>query len=236
MTKYRQILEHVQTLAKEGDRLLSRVGKKKMSNSVGFAREYHHWYETAASFLGEISPDAKADFVRFYEGVSRSTMRDDPPIVLVLRDLGNTAMRSSLERKLSSQIGIIQAIPAMLDVRAFSLRQILSADLFTDELSTSRELLKTGHARAAGAVAAVVLERHLKLMCERHGIALGERETVGSLNAKLQEKYADPTEYRRVLWLNELRAQCDHVKEVEPTVGKVEEFIEAVAKFVSTVS
>lgn len=235
MVKYKQILEYAQALTKEGEQLLAGFARGKPSKARRqFSMQYHHWYEKAASFLGEFSPHAKEDFVHLYKGLSRGSIRQNPPIALALDDPNSEAMRSSLERKMSSQIGILQAIPKMLDVRAFSLRQVLSADLFADELSTGRELLRAGHIRAAGTIVGVVLERHLKLMRERRGIVLGERETVGSLNTKLQEKYVDPSEYRKVQWLSELRAQCGHVKDVEPTAEKVEEFVEAVSKFVST--
>lgn len=49
-----------------------------------------------------------------------------------------------------------------------------------------------------------------------------------------KKDYSDPSEYRRVQWLSELRAQCGHVKDVEPTVEKVEEFVGGVSKFIST--
>lgn len=235
MAKYKQILEYAQALAKEGEQLLAGFARGKPAKARRqFSMQYHHWYEKAASFLGEFSPHAKEDFVHLYKGLSRGSIRQNPPIALALDDLNSQAVRASIERKMSSQIGILQAVPKMLDVRAFSLRQILSADLFVDELSASRGLLEAGHARAAGAVAGVVLERHLKLMCERRGIVLGEKETIGSLNGRLQERYSDPSEYRRVQWLSELRVQCGHVKEVEPTVEKVEEFVEGVSKFIST--
>ncbi|MCI0722109.1 MAG: hypothetical protein L0338_24525 [Acidobacteria bacterium] len=234
MTKYQRLLEFAETLRKEGERILSALGRTGKQTPSPLPTDYHRWYHQAVAFLGEVSADAKRDFVRLYEGLSRSSIRQDPPIATALSDLTDAVLRAAFEQKLQSQIGILQAVPRMVEVRAFGLRQILSADLLADEMVGARELLTAGHTRAAGAVGAAILERHLKQMCGRYGVGLAERETVGTLNVKLQDKYADPSDYRKVQWLNDLRSQCVHVKDSEPTPEKVEEFLDGVAKFVST--
>ena len=56
-------------------------------------------------------------------------------------------------------------------LESLRIRQLAQADLFDSELDAAKELAKNKFTRAAGAVAAVVLERHLK-GCGNHEVTV----------------------------------------------------------------
>jgi hypothetical protein len=57
---------------------------------------------------------------------------------------------------------------------------------------------------------------------------------IGSINSKLRDRYGNPSDFSRVQWLANLRAEFDHDKGVEPSADKAREFIDSIATFVST--
>jgi len=69
----------------------------------------------------------------------------------------------------------------------FEIRQLVQADLFDSEIGAARELLENKFLRAAGAVAGVVLEKHLRQVCDDRGLKiLKKNPTLGDLNELLK--------------------------------------------------
>jgi hypothetical protein len=69
----------------------------------------------------------------------------------------------------------------------FDIKQIVQADLFDSELESAKELSKNKFYRAAGAVAGVVLEKHLSQAVENHNLSLNKKNrqltiTMNALN------------------------------------------------------
>jgi hypothetical protein len=136
-----------------------------------------------------------------------------------------------------SQIGFVRAIPSAIGSKALGLRGILARDLMDDELSAARHLLDNGYVREAGVIAGVVLERHLKLLCDKNTVTVGDKDTLGQLNDKLRKHYPDDSEYRRVQFLNEVRISCAHDKTaVPPDPNKVSQLLSGVQGFIATIT
>jgi len=57
---------------------------------------------------------------------------------------------------------MVKSIRKRFDSTLFDIRQLAQADMFDSELESAAELAKKRFHRAAGAVAGVVLEKHLK--------------------------------------------------------------------------
>lgn len=76
---------------------------------------------------------------------------------------------------LAQQVAIIQAIKRRFESSLFEIRQLVQADVFDSELDSARNLLKNGYMRAAGAVAGVVLEWHLKEVAAKHNVPKSEK-------------------------------------------------------------
>jgi hypothetical protein len=115
-------------------------------------------------------------------------------------------------------------------------RGLSRRDLLDDELATARELLKAKHLRAAGIVAGVVLERHLKRLITNHGVTFRKVPQIASLNDALKaaEVY-DVPQWRRIQHLADVRNLCGHDGEREPTKDEVNELISGVDKVTKTV-
>ena len=139
------------------------------------------------------------------------------------------------EKCFSSQVGFVRAIPRAIYSRSLGLRGLLSRDLMEDELAVARHLLSNGYVREAGVIAGVVLERHLKQLCDKYGVTISERDTLGQMNEKFKSHYPDLAEHRRVQFLGEIRASCAHDKQSMPTEEKVSQLITGTQGFIATV-
>lgn len=217
--------------------------QKEVDGIKQFAIVYQHWYSEALSLVKQLLPDRLADFIRLYEkpktrkeldfgnyriedacqGV-KATLRGE-----VKADA--TAAISLLEQ----QIAIVEAIQRRFDSSLFDIKQLVQADLFDSELDTARELLKNKFARGAGAIAGVVLEGHLKQVCENHNLSK-KSGTISALNDILKAaNVIELSQSRHIQFLGDLRNKCGHRNATEPTVDEVGELIDGVAKVIKTI-
>lgn len=113
----------------------------------------------------------------------------------------------------------------------------MQADLLDDELHSAEELNKNGYARAAGAVAGVVLEAHLGTVCDRHGITPKKKNSTIAdfLDALKANGTVDTATWRFIQHLGDIRNKCDHKKTADPTKAEVTDLIEGVRKITKTV-
>ena len=109
--------------------------------------------------------------------------------------------------------------------------------MFDSELDTSRELLKNGYLRAAGAVAGVVLEKHLEQVSISHNIKVKRRNpSISDYNDTLKEvEVLDVQTWRFIQHLADLRNLCDHKKQQEPKPEEIKDLINGVDKVSKTV-
>lgn len=138
--------------------------------------------------------------------------------------------------RFKTQLGILKAVENRFESSLFDIKQLVQADLFDSELDTSRELAKHGFLRAAGAVAGVVLEKHLEQVVTNHSIATKKQHpTISDLNDLLKNAgVLDVPTWRGIQRLGDLRNLCDHNKRKEPTPDDVTELIDGVAKVSKT--
>ena len=90
-----------------------------------------------------------------------------------------------------------------------SIRSLVHAELFDDELEQARELLASGYTAAAAIVARVVLETTLRALCVNDGIAVktpdGKSMKLDRMNAELAKAGAYNTMVQKqVLWLADI--------------------------------
>lgn len=119
----------------------------------------------------------------------------------------------------------------------FEIRQLVQADLFDGEIGAARELQKNKFLRAAGAIAGVVLEKHLRQVCDDHNIkVLKKNPSIGDLNELLKaESVIDVPQWRFTSMLADIRNICDHNKQKEPTEQQVTDLIDGTDKVLKTV-
>jgi hypothetical protein len=108
------------------------------------------------------------------------------------------------------------------------MRQLIRADLFDSELDACRELAMHGFLRAAGSIAGVILEKHLRQTIDNRGIVVRKTEpTINDFNDHLKKAGAlDVPTWRKIQRLGDIRNLCGHSKHREPTVEEVDEIID----------
>ena len=105
----------------------------------------------------------------------------------------------------------------------------LFAELQDSELVAADQLKKVSK-RAAGALAGVVLERHLQRVTQNHRISIRKKSpSISDLNDPLKNAgvYDVPT-WRKIQLLADIRNLCAHQKNREPTDDEVDEIISGV--------
>jgi hypothetical protein len=131
---------------------------------------------------------------------------------------------------------IVGSIPKYLDARMHDMELAVATAYINDELNEANVLLRAGYVRCAGAMAGVLLERHLKVLCGRQQPPLkyGKHDGIAKLNDKLRDAHVyDQTQWRRIQWMGDIRNDCDHPGSAEPSKDSVTDLIEGVRKFIA---
>ena len=135
------------------------------------------------------------------------------------------------------QLAILKSVEERFESSLFDIRQLVQADIFDSELDAAKELAKNKFTRAAGAVAGVVLERHLAHVCDNHSIKVSKKTPgIFDLNNALKEaNVLDVPQWRFVQHLADIRNLCDHNKQTEPSPEQVDDLVAGVMKITKTV-
>ncbi len=83
-----------------------------------------------------------------------------------------------------------------------------------------------------GAMAGVVLEKHLRQVCSNHSVKISKKApTINDLNDLLKAaNVVDVPQWRLIQRLGDIRNLCDHNKKIDPTAEQVTDLIAGVAK------
>lgn len=108
--------------------------------------------------------------------------------------------------------------------------------MFDSELSAASDLLKKGFIRASGAIAGVVLEKHLSQVLDNHNLSTRKKHpSISDFNDLLKNgDVLDTPNWRQIQRLGDIRNLCDHNKDREPTKDEAQELISGVEKFTKT--
>ncbi len=225
---------------------LKSEAKDVLAKLPSFGGSYQTWYSEAKALIRQVLPDRLADFVRHYEkpksrkNISYENYRIEDHLqgLTVTRgyDKEKVVGPDAVIPHFRQQLNILKAVKARFESSLFDIRQLVQSDLFDSELESAGALAKSGFYRAAGAVAGVVLEKHLGQVCDNHAIKVSKKNpTIGDLNDLLkQSDVMEVHQWRFIQHLGDVRNLCDHDKKVEPTKEQVADLIEGVAKVVKT--
>ena len=212
-----------------------------------FGTGYQSWYSETKALVKALLPDRLSDFVGHYE-VARGRKGINPEsyrIVDYLLGLSVTSTgghhqqtsKSAAIPQFLQQLAIVRSVAARFESSLFEIRQLLQADMFDSEVGAAQELAKSGFGRAAGALAGVVLERHLSQICDGHSVNVAKKNpTISVLNDALkQASVIDVPQWRFIQHLGDIRNLCDHSSNSEPTVDQVNDLMLGVSKVTKTV-
>ena len=213
-----------------------------------FERDYQKWYTEGLAVVRQLTPDRFSEFEGLYKNDGKRKSIDGTnysvqdwlngirsgtygfPERKSFDDFGTIVMRFKTQKE------ILEATASRFESTLFDIKQIVQADLFDSELEASRELVKHGFLRGAGAIAGVVLKKHLVQVAQNHSITIRKQHpTISELNDALKNgSVLDVPAWRGIQRLGDLRNLCDHNKHREPTDAEVNELIDGVDKITKT--
>jgi hypothetical protein len=207
--------------------------------------EYESWYSECTSLVSQLLPDRIGDFISYYKPLpsrkdishANYTMSDYLRQTTVRRGGEIIVGPSSALNPMYQQFNIIKGIANRFDSMLFDIVTLVQADIMDDELHAADELNTKGFQRGAGAIAGVVLEGHLGLVCERHNIAVKKKDpSISDYNDALKNaSVIDVAAWRFNQHLGDIRNKCDHKKLEEPAKNEVHELIAGVRKVTKTI-
>ena len=212
-----------------------------------FSEEYQRWYSEAVECIRQLLPGRLEDFIDLYQADKKGKELTYENYKIAHALLGLHVTRGYQKEKVvgpdaaiprfRQQLKILESLKGKFESSLFDIRRLVQADLFDSELDAAKELNKKGFVRGAGAMAGVVLERHLSQVCIDHKVKVTKKyPTINEYNQLLKDSSViENAQWRFIGLLADLRNLCDHDKKKEPKKEEVEELIAGVEKVTKTI-
>jgi len=199
--------------------------EKKLSEKIKL--DYQGWYSSCCALLEQnYNKERTSEFKSEYENNIKTILSSN----YITRNTEYKFIDS-----FKNQASILNALPLYLEHRLSDIELTVASVLMDDGLLEAEYLIKKGFIRAAGALAGVVLERHLKMRCDKNEPKLKypKNANISKLNDILKDNNSlDIPEWRKIQYLGDIRNKCDHDKKVEPKKEEVTELISKVEEMI----
>ncbi|MCY4620886.1 MAG: hypothetical protein OXD34_03470 [bacterium] len=200
--------------------------------------------EKGEAVLRTYKPRGAFDFVderRYAEWKSQSMV-----LLAQVFDTGHTYSESfgsqvddgARARFVKRGLGILQAaLDDMNHGYLQTVRELASAEVFSDLLEQADHLLENGYSAPAASLAGAVLENGLRSLATRKGIAVKARDNLQSLNNKIADKGVyDRLRQKQVSFWIGVRNAADHGNFDELTDTDVADLIKGVGSLLGSVA
>lgn len=245
MNTTEEIKKELEELVAKNNKLINLADDKKQT--VEFGMEYQAWYSRGIKLVEALAPERLKEFSEYYLiDPKRKSMGE---VNYVIQDYVKAMYPGTyssgepfwdanniVKMRIVNQVQIISSLAVRIDSVLQDVTGHLFSELQDKELEAATQLIKI-NSRAAGALAGVVLERHLQRAATNHGIKIKRKApTISDLNDPLKESgaYGVPV-WRKIQLLADIRNLCSHQKEEEPTQEQVNELIDGVNTIIKTV-
>ncbi len=216
-----------------------------LKNLPDFRTDYQKWYSEAQAVVKQVLPDRLSDFLSYYEypRVRKTISFKNYMVRDYLQGLRITGAYDEVKVDGSAaipefvqQVNIVEAARATLESRLMDLKAVLQADLFDSEIETAGALAKSGYLRASGAICGVVIEKHLRHVCDTHKITIRKKNPgISDMNQLLKTAGAVTVpQWRFIQHLADIRNICDHAKGREPTKQEIADLVAGSQKVLKT--
>ena len=149
-------------------------------------RRYEIWYEVCKRIIKEYSDNFEL-FTRIY-----SDIKDNIFLNIDSNECDISALKEEFIHRFDIQVNILHTIEPIISLEENSYKKLVTSDLLDSELDQAELLYDKEFIRAAGVIAGVVLERHLKTLCEINKIHLGSKDTMNPIAQKLYKSEEIP--------------------------------------------
>lgn len=221
---------------------------KKVRALPSFDHSYQSWYTEALELLRQTFPSRVDDFVAYLNppktrkelSYSTYTISDALRNIQVTRGAFEEVIvnKSAAKNPMLQQVQIIESARDAIDSVLVRLRSELQANIFDNDLDAANELNAKGFPRAAGMIAGVVMEGHLRETVTRHAVKLTSKNpTIATLNDALKDAgVVDLHIWRRVQAVGDVRNNCGHKTAKEPSKDDVARMIADVSDLIKRIS
>jgi len=245
MSTSEEIKKEFQILLDSQNELLNLA--KDIKDSIKFGTKYQGWYSRAYKLVEAFAPERLNEFTSYYLIDTKRKVVNIDNYVLQDYVKGNSAPYDMYNRplwdvnnlimiRILNQMQIMASLSYRIDAVLQDVTGHLFAELQDSELQAAAQLKKISK-RAAGALAGVVLERHLQRVAVNHKISISKQNpTIGDLNDPLKNNSIyDTAVWRKIQLLTDIRNLCSHQKSIEPTEEQVDELISGVNSVIKSV-
>ncbi|EHD13203.1 hypothetical protein CIN_19400 [Commensalibacter intestini A911] len=253
--------EELDNLIKEGDNLLIAINhmidpdsfkntyyknnQEKYNNLIkslpSFINKYEIWYSKSKKVIKFILPDRLIDFNSAYKHPSKQkditfTNYDIHNFILGIQ-LSKEEYRYVVVNIYQQQLNILKAAKKIFSSKLLDLKTLVQADLFDSEIEVAGELAKKGFLRGAGAICGVIIEKHLRALCERHNITITKKNPgINDLCVILRNNdVIDIPQERFIMSCADIRNLCDHNKGIEPTQTQIDNLLSDTKRIIDTI-
>lgn len=241
-----KLAEHIEGIIIMASDLLDKeqkaqdLRKQGQPSNLYFAANYELWYSEALSIVAQVLPERREQFEACYSTSRWPPVQEMTAAHYTIADycLGLVACADNvplfdhdemLQNLFWRQFAILSAAHKRVNSNFSDIKGAIEAEVLDDELDVARDLLGKQHLRSAGAIAGVVLERHLKHLGRANNVALRPRMTLTPLNDALKASGVyDQVQWRNIQVLGDIRNICAHDSYREPTRDEVEQLIRGV--------
>ena len=215
--------------------------------------EYQFWYTEALAVIKLVLPSRLDDFIGLYEYPAKRSkltkvnfriadaMRGHSAVEKTKTPFGEienvVASWSTCPELVLTQCDILEAAAASLTTSLHKIQQGNQKDLLNSELNAAYDLRESGFNRAAGAMAGVILKRHLAFVLAAHSVVLHKKNPViYDYGQRLRDEgIVNIPTWSFIQRLGDLHNRCFTVKDAEPKNEDIDELFLGVDKIIKTV-
>ncbi len=234
-------IEYDKNIYKKMDKKYQKGMDKAIKKFKTPKADYHSWYAKAYKVVRIFAPERLEEFEKFYTGDKTIKKIEDLNAItagithylqgwIVTKNDGEVNFNNTFESGMRVQIFILAAIVTNLDNDIYNLESGIHYEIYQSEMDIARDLRKKKYFRAAGSIAGVVIEVHLKKVVDNRGVPLADKAAPGmsAYNDALKKHdiYKTPT-FSLIQLCSQIRNKCVHPKEEEPTAGEISSIISA---------
>lgn len=213
--------------------------------SVDIEFKYNSWYTEAVNLIKALLPERYDEFTSYFNPLKARKVINYETFRIIdyisrteelVIDFDIFNRKKAFKNLFNVQISIVASSKVKIESTLADIKSMIQADLFDNELSTSLDLYSKQYYRAAGMIAGVVLESHLKTICDRHKIGYGKNSTISKYNDLLKaNNIIETPDWRFIGMLGDYRNECSHAKSETIPKENVEELINGVQKIIKKV-